>query len=78
MKNLISHKEGFSSYNLQLLNDRQRKSLFENFDKDNILHIGISSDRKDIKILLSNGDLFKIKFSMIRIKSIKRLTKTNI
>ncbi len=70
--NIVTHDSGMTSYNLNLLNDRQRISLFETFDSSTILHIGISDNKTDCKVLTKEGVLYRLEFSLINlIKSIK-------
>ena len=71
MKNeIIKHEDGFTSYNLGLLNDKQRFSIFETYDTDDIMHIGISCpELKDCKILTKKGDLIILNFTMMGLKN---------
>lgn len=64
----LTHKQGFTSYNLNLLNDRQRTSLFNEISMEEILHIGISEDKKDCKVMNKEGELFEIKLTMTNVE----------
>jgi hypothetical protein len=66
MRNLTQHTETENStYGFNLLNDRQRFSICENFD---FLHCSINKDLKGGEVLLRDGEKVSFKLSMIGVK----------
>lgn len=66
MRTLLQHTETENStYGFNLLNDRQRFSICENFD---FLHCSINEDLQGGEALLRTGEKVVFKLSMIGVK----------
>ena len=69
--NIITHPAGFTTCNAtESLNDRQWNAIFSTFDVDSIQHIGMKLHSKFAKVVMKDGKIATVEFSMIGIKAV--------